>query len=465
MHISFTKHDADISQSCKAVTDYLDKENSSREKEFENFMDEFESNQLADFDQQIEKQNLFFTSDESDGDQYLNQSSATDLIDNNRSSRAKENESKFFILNVSPSKDELEQLNRIIDLELKSRGIQEKEIDLLNQNAEGKQQLMMIKNDLMHQCLREYTNDVMKDYAENFNRTVYSNPDQLPNRKEEVQINAQTRKELERLNIDKKNLKYAEKYQTIRKQKAAALGKDLSVRKMTEKDLVWVAKVEEKRTYKGNDKWVRENRKIKKEIKSLESGKGNADKIEKLQSQLHRDRATGEIVREGLRKGGQQYHVHVIVSRYDNCPNARFKGSISPLANHRNSKVAGKNAQVGFNRDEFFKKVELSFDKKFRYERTRSYEKFNEQKKIRSGKKSNVESLSKGLSSNLIAPIKNEVFKKSGLYELQKLNINSTISKELGFRVPLTIPKTPLEVAVKTIKTVITKMSDVSKGY
>lgn len=465
MHISFTKHDADISQSCKAVTDYLDKENSSREKKFENFMDEFESNQLTDFDQQIEKQNLFFTSDESAGDQYLNQNSATDLIDKNISSRAKENESKFFILNVSPSKDELEQLNRIIDLELKSKGIHEKQVNLLNQTAEGKQQLMMIKNDLMHQCLREYTNDVMKDYAENFNRTVYANPDQLPNRKEEVQINAQTRAELERLNIDKKDPEYAEKFQSIREQKAASLGKDLSVRKMTKKDLVWVAKVEEKRTYKGNDKWVRENRKIKKEIKSLESGIGNDDKIEKLKSQLHKDRATGEIVREGLRKGGQQYHVHVIVSRYDNCPNARFKGSISPLANHRNSKVAGKNAQVGFNRDEFFKKVELSFDKKFRYERTRSYEKFNEQKKIRSGKKNNVESLSKGLSSNLTAPLKNEVFKKSGLYELQKLNINSTISKELGFRVPLTIPKTPLEIAVRTIKTVITKMSDVSKGY
>ena len=465
MHISFTKHNPDISQSCKAVTEYLEKENSFREKEFENFMDEFESKELSDFDQQIEKQNLFFTTDET-GEKYLNQNTATDLIDQNISSRSKENESKFFILNVSPSKDELEHLNQIIDLELKSNGINEKEIDMLNQTVKGSQQLELIKNDLMHQCLREYANDVMKEYADNFNRNVYSNPDLLPNRREELQINSQTKDELARLGINRKDPEYAEKFQNIREQKAAELGKDLSVRKMTEKDLVWVAKVEEQRTYKANDKWVTDNRKINREIKLLESEKGNnSSKIDELKSQLHKDRTTGEIVREGLKKGGQQYHIHIIVSRYDNCPNARYKGSISPLANHRNSKVAGKSAQVGFNRDQFFKKVEQSFDQKFRYDRTQSYQKFNEQKKIRTGKKGHVENLGKGFSSAITKPIKNEVYRNSGLTELQKLNLNSTISKELGFRVPLSIPKTPMEIAVKTIKSVIAKISDVSKGY
>lgn len=466
MHISFTKHNPDISQSCKAVTEYLEKENSFREKEFENFMDEFESQKLSDFDKQIEKQNLFFTTDEIDDEKYLDQNTATDLIDDNISSRAKENESKFFILNISPSKDELEHLNQIIDLELKSNGFNRKEIDILNQTVKGEQQLELIKNDLMHQCLREYAKEVMKEYADNFNRDVYSNPDQLPNRREEVQINSETKNELERLGINRKDPEYAERFQMIREVKAAEFGKDLSVRKMTDRDLVWVAKVEEQRTYKANDKWVSDNRKINREIKLLESENGNnSGKVDELRSQLHKDRNTGEIVREGLKKGGQQYHIHVIVSRYDNCPNARYKGSISPLANHRNSKVAGKSAQVGFNRDQFFKKVEQSFDQKFRYDRTQSYQRFNEQKKIRTGKTVRLENLGKGFSSAITKPIKNELYRNSGLYELQKLNLNSTISKELGFRVPLSIPKTPLEIAVKTIKSVITKITDVSKGY
>lgn len=465
MHISFTKHDPDISQSCKAVTEYLDKENSSREKEFENFMDEFE-NQVSEFDNQIEKLNLFFTTDEIEGEKFLDQNTATDLIDENISSRAKESESKFFIINISPSKDELEHLNRVVDLELKSNGFDQKEVDILNQTAKGEQQLELIKKDLIHQCLREYAKEVMKEYADNFNRDVYSNPHKLPNRREEVEINSETKTELERLGINRKDPEYAEKFQMIREKKAAELGKDLSVRKMTDKDLVWVAKVEERRTYKGNDKWAADNRKINKEIKLLECESGkNSGKIEVLKSQLHKDRTTGEIVREGLRKGGQQYHVHVIVSRYDSCPNARYKGSISPLANHRNSKVAGKSAQVGFNRDQFFKKVEQSFDQKFRYDRTQSYQKFNERKKIRTGKRVTVENLGKGLSSEITKPIKNELYRSSGLYELQKLNINSTISKELGFRVPLSIPKTPLEIAVKTIRSVIAKIADVSKGY
>lgn len=466
MHISFTKHNPDISQSCKAVTEYLDKENSFREKEFENFMDEFENQELLDFDKQIEQQNLFFTNNENGHEKFFNQNDATNLIDNNTYSRAKENESKFFILNISPSKDELEHLNEIVDLELKSNGIKQKEIDILNQTSEGKQQLAMIKNDLMHQCLREYSKEVMKDYADNFNRYVYTNPDNLPTQKEEAKINAETKRELGRLGVNPQSIDYANSYQKIREEKAAELGRDLSVRKMTDQDLVWVAKVEERRTYKPNDKWVIQNRKIKKEIKVLEAQRGNNKSIiDKLKSQLHKDRTTGEVVREGLKKGGQQYHIHVIVSRYDNCSNSRFKRSISPLANQRNSKMAGRNAQVGFNRDQFFKKVEQSFDQKFRYDRTQSYQKFNEQKKIRTGKKVRVENLGKGFSSAITKPIKNELYRNSGLYELQKLNLNSTISKQLGFRVPLSIPKTPLEIAVKTIKSVITKITDVSKGY
>lgn len=465
MHISFTRHDPDISQSCKAVTEYLDKENTSREREYEDFMEDIENHALSDFDKQIERKNLFFSQDNNEQEVFLDQNSATDLIDANVSSRAKERESKFFILNISPSKDELEQLNEIVGAELKIAGIGEKETQLLSQSESGAKQLAIMRNDLMHQCLREYTKDVMRDYAQNFNRKVYNNPGNLPTQKEEKQINSETRKELAEMKIDKRDPQYAQKYQEIREQKAAELGRDLSVRKMTEKDLVWIAKVEEKRTYKGNDKWVIENRKTQREIKKLEAvDKPDREKIELLKAQLHTDRTTGEIVREGLKKGGQQYHVHVIVSRYDNCPNARYKGSISPLAHHRNSRMAGKSAQVGFDRDSFFKKIEQSFDERFKYERRYSYEKFNEQKKLRTGKNIRTRHATKAVSV-LSKPVRDELYKASGAEELQKLNVRTTVSRELGFRVPLSIPKTPLQLATQTVRSAIAKITDTSKGY
>jgi len=465
MHISFTKHDPDISQSCKAVTEYLDKENSLREKEYEDFLEDYENQVLVDFDEQIERQNLFFSQDENGDDIHLNQNEATDLIDENWSSRAKERESKFFILNVSPSKDELERLEDIVTDELKKAGIGPKESPVLSATEEGRIQLELMRNDLMHQCLREYTKEVMQEYADNFNRYVYVNPDRLPSQKQEREINAASKHELERRGIKKDDIDYSRIYQQIREEKAAAMGCDLSVRKMTERDLVWVAKVEEKRTYKGNDKWVIENRKIKREIKGLEQDKvGNAAKIKQLEAELHRDRATGEIVREGLKKGGQQYHVHVVVSRYDNCPNRRYKGSISPLAHHRNSKMADKAAQVGFDRDNFFKRVEQRFDERFHFDRRYSYEKFNEQKKLRTGRKSKSKAADKAIST-LAQPITKEVYSKSGLEELQKLNLRKTVSRELGVQIPLSIPRTPLQMATKTIRTAIAKINDTSKGY
>ncbi|WP_027375659.1 DUF5712 family protein [Kaistella palustris] len=466
MHISFTRHDPDISQSCKAVTEYLDKENSSREKEYEIFVEDFENQALTGFDEQVEQQNLFFSQGK-DGEQvFLDQNSATDLIDANISSRAKERESKFFILNISPSKDELEHLNGIVVMELKAAGIGEKETQLLQQTDQGQKQLEIMRNDLMHQCLREYANDVMKDYAENFNRYVYNSPQNLPTQKEEQYINKETKTALAERGIDKKDPVYAEAYRETREKLAANLGRDLSVRKMTAKDMVWVAKVEEKRTYKGNDKWVIENRKIKREIKKLESAQHpDASKIEQLKSELHKDRATGEIVREGLKKGGQQYHIHVVVSRYDNCPNARYKGSISPLAHHRNSKMADKTAQVGFNRDTFFKKAERSFDQRFQYHRQYSYEKFNEQKKMRTGKKERIAKVSGKALSVLGQPVTKELYSKSGVEELHKLSLRNTVSRELGFRVPLTVPKTPLQLAAKTLRSIISKINDTSKGY
>lgn len=475
MHISFTKHNPNISSSSKAVMEYLEKENNSREKDLENYLDDVKELEESNFDEQLEKQNKFFSNAEQDSDEkFYSQIEATDSIDKNSSSRHKETQSNFYMINVSPSKQELEHLQKIVDVELKNKGIGEKERLILEQTEQGKKQIEIMKNDLMHQALREYSRDVMQKYAQNFNRTVYANPDKLPNQKEEKQINSETKAELEKQGIDKKNPKFEEIYQQIREEKAKALGKDLSVRKMTEKDLVWFGKVEEKRTYKSDDKWVKDNKETQKEIDRLsrvksESAIRNKERLEEiqtLQNRLHKDRATGEIVREGMRKGGDQYHVHIIVSRYDNCPDKRFKGSMSPMANHKNSKIAGKNANVGFNRDEFFKQTEKTFDQKFKFERQQKdkYEQKNYEKKNYSKTGNKIGNVAKRTGNELLQPLKKEVMRNTGMNEISNLNLMNNVSKELGFRVPMSVPKTPLEASIKLVRSAIQKINEVSKG-
>lgn len=467
MHISFTKHDPRISTSSKGILEYLDKENIGRESEFED-LKESEYLELSNYDQQIENQNLFFTNVENDEEKFFSKDQASDKIDGNLSYRSKENESKFFMLNISPGKDEIEHLNEVVNLELKSKGIGEKEQEILSTTEEGSRYLNLIKNDLIHQSLREYTRDVMKNYAENFNRTVYAFPDKLPSQKEEKEINQAAKQELLSKGISPIDSSYAEKYQELREQKAKDIGKDFSVRKMDENDLVWFAKVEEKRTYKGNDNWVMANRKIQKRINELgySTREDVKKEVEDLKKRLFRDKVTGQVIREGMRKGGQQYHIHVIVSRYDNCHNKRHRKSISPLSNHRAGIVANKNISVGFDRDNFFKKSEQSFDQKFHFQRTRSYEKFNQQKKERKAMlNSKVKTTSKTLVSQITSPIKQEILKNSGIQELRKLNIMNGVSKELGFRIPMSVPKSPLQMVYKITRSAVGKVLDVGKGY
>lgn len=98
------------------------------------------------------------------------------------------------------------------------------------------------------------------------------------------------------------------------------------------KDLVYYAKIEQDRTYKGKDKEVKQNK-----------------------------------VKQKTPKDGLQTHVHVIVSRKDKTQ----KLKLSPLSNTRNKKVMfqGKEIQKGFDRSKFCNKVEQTFDKETSYNR------------------------------------------------------------------------------------------------
>ena len=308
------------------------------------------------------------------------------------------------MMNVSPSKQELEHLKGLVSDKMKEEGIDEKFVNNAEKTETGKQNLDAIRNDLMHQMLRDYSREVMKEYAENFGREVYNNPENLPNQTEERQIYKEIKNELEERGISKLNPEYVEKFDIekreelerlskketdltkteantlssnlkkslesrgipklnteyqkefsrLKVEKAQAIGKDFSTRPLTEKDLVWFAKVEEKRTYKATDRWVQENKKFQKEVNNLESkeklSKSENTKLQELRSSLHRDKATGEIVKEGMRKGGDQYHIHIVVSRYDKNPNKRHKVSLSPLSHKKSGTQADNLIKEGFDR-------------------------------------------------------------------------------------------------------------------
>jgi len=101
---------------------------------------------------------------------------------------------------------------------------------------------------------------------------------------------------------------------------------------LSNKDIVWHAKIEHKRRYKGYEKEV-------------EKG----------------------LAKSGELKQGLNSHVHITVSRM----HKDYRISLSPLATARNSKNSLKNkkVQVGFDRSNWKQLNEDSFDKMFSYRR------------------------------------------------------------------------------------------------
>ena len=470
MVVTFTAHNVDFGQTSKGVIEYLGKENGER---LDDFWEQQENPSAINEDEINIEKNLFFNNsiDKNNEQIFLNDEEAKKLIDSNISSNSKERESKFYMLNVSPSKAEIEHIKNIAELEIERQGIGKNEKAELLKSEQGTKFLNDMRNDLIHQQLREYSKDVMRDYADNFNREVFANPHLLPNRKEEKIINDKSKEAIKSFGFEVGSNEYKIKLDELKQQFAKEMGKDFSKRKMTVNDLVWVGKVEEKRTYKANDKWVMQNKKIYKEINSIKnSEKPDHNKISILENRLNRDRTTNEIVREGLLKGGDNYHVHIIVSRYTNCPNSDKKVALSPLANHRKGKVADTNKSVGFDRDNFRNKVENSFDTKFKFQRVNTYENYKIRKlrnrnRVNRTVQNSVKSSVNSLKNYISKPIKNEIARNTGINEIRQLNPMNGISKELGFRIPMSIPKTPLDGAIKIVRFAINKIIDSSKGY
>ena len=163
---------------------------------------------------------------------------------------------------------------------------------------------------------------------------------------------------------------------------AMAFNREINGKPITVDDIKYFAKIEHQRTFKGTDKQIRENQpfatkilQLKQDIRKIENGQLDGN-IKKMQSQIakleaeapHQSRGFGrKRIVQGMKKDGNQSHIHIIVSRKD----ASNSVSLSPGSKHKASEVEmhGKIVKRGFDRDAFFTKAESTFDKTFGYKR------------------------------------------------------------------------------------------------
>ena len=160
---------------------------------------------------------------------------------------------------------------------------------------------------------------------------------------------------------------------------ATSFNREINGKPITVDDIKYFAKIEHQRKFKGTDKQVRENQpfaskilQLKQDIRKIEIGELEGN-IKKLQSQISKlesnapHQQNGKRIVQGMKKDGNQSHIHIIVSRKD----ASNSISLSPGSKYRASEVEmhGKIVKRGFDRDTFFTKAESTFDKTFAYKR------------------------------------------------------------------------------------------------
>lgn len=105
-------------------------------------------------------------------------------------------------------------------------------------------------------------------------------------------------------------------------------------RGLTEKDMVYVSKIEHNRTYKGNDPEV-----------------------------LNGDKKSGD------KKPGMHTHVHIVVSRQDATQTKSLSPNAKELKANSHHVLNGNKVTKGFNHEVFKLKTERLFDKEFAYGR------------------------------------------------------------------------------------------------
>lgn len=165
----------------------------------------------------------------------------------------------------------------------------------------------------------------------------------------------------------------------VMKNYVSSFNREINGRPITINDIKYYAKIEHQRTFKGSDIQIRENQpfatkilELKKEIRTIQSGEkeGSIKALEKEIMKLEKEaphQQNGQRIIRGMKKEGNQSHIHIIVSRKD----ASNSFSLSPGSKYKSSEVMmnGKMIKRGFDRDQFFAKAEKTFDRTFSYQR------------------------------------------------------------------------------------------------
>lgn len=165
----------------------------------------------------------------------------------------------------------------------------------------------------------------------------------------------------------------------LMKEYAKSFNREIDGRAVTVDDIKYYAKIEHQRTYKGTDKQIRENQpyatkilQLKNDIRRIEAGElnGSIKKLQQKINQLEKEaphQQDGKRIVRDMPKAGSQSHIHIIVSRKD----MSNKYSLSPGSKYRASETVfnGKPVKRGFDRDKFFKASEKTFDNLFKYNR------------------------------------------------------------------------------------------------
>ncbi|WP_298554619.1 MobB family relaxase [uncultured Algibacter sp.] len=183
--------------------------------------------------------------------------------------------------------------------------------------------------------------------------------------------------ELRKLQNNSEDLK---KYtRAIMNDYARSFNREINGKPITVDDIKYYAKIEHQRKFKGTDKQVKENQpfatkilQLKTDIRKIENHQLDGN-IKKMKSQIIKLEAeaphqqNGKRIVQGMKKAGNQSHIHIIVSRKD----ASNSVSLSPGSKYKASEVTmnGKLVKRGFDRDAFFTKAESTFDKTFGYKR------------------------------------------------------------------------------------------------
>ena len=157
----------------------------------------------------------------------------------------------------------------------------------------------------------------------------------------------------------------------LMKDYVASFNREINGRPITIDDIKYYAKIEHQRTFKGTDFQIKENQpfatkilQLKTDIRNIQEGRaeGNIKKMKKEIANMERQaphQQNGKRIVQGMKKDGNQSHIHIIVSRKD----ASNSVSLSPGSKHKASEVEmrGKKVKRGFDRDNFFAKAEKTF--------------------------------------------------------------------------------------------------------